>query len=157
MSIDRQLDLGIAYDRTTGIYTPKPDHIIMVPTAGRDWLSANVQRRQHWRTRSAGIKKWREAAGLAARESGTPTLGPSHVIAELYVVVRRTHRLDPANWAPTAKACIDGAVDAGIWPDDSSEWVTGPDMRLCFRRAETPADEALRLLIWGARRPAATP
>ena len=41
----------------------------------------------------------------------------------------------PANGYPTIKALIDGMTDAGVWPDDDSEHVIGPDMR---RATETP-------------------
>jgi hypothetical protein len=33
------------------------------------------------------------------------------------------------NYYPTAKAILDGLVDAGVLPDDNDDHVTGPDMR----------------------------
>lgn len=38
-------------------------------------------------------------------------------------------RLDPTNYMATAKAIVDGFVDAGLFSDDNSEVVVGPDMR----------------------------
>lgn len=38
-------------------------------------------------------------------------------------------RRDPGNWYPTAKAIVDGLVDAGILIDDDHTKVVGPDMR----------------------------
>lgn len=35
-------------------------------------------------------------------------------------------RRDPANWHPSAKAWTDGLKDAGVFPDDSDEYVQGP-------------------------------
>lgn len=35
----------------------------------------------------------------------------------------RTRRFDPHNWAPSVKAAIDGAVLAGLLPDDSSKYL----------------------------------
>ena len=37
---------------------------------------------------------------------------------------------DPANWADSGKPAIDGLVDAGVFVDDSSKYVVGPDYRL---------------------------
>jgi hypothetical protein len=125
-------------------YEAPPDHTITIPAS--PWLSAN--QRQHWTVRADLTAAWRQAAGWAAKASGTPALGLSRVVAELHMVPRRRVRIDPANYAPTAKACVDGLVDAGIWPDDSSGWVVGPDMRL-GPPVKTAADEVLRLLIWG--------
>lgn len=42
----------------------------------------------------------------------------------------------PGTSTPTAKAIVDGLVDAGVIPDDSNEWVTGPDMRAGEKRPE---------------------
>jgi hypothetical protein len=39
-------------------------------------------------------------------------------------------RRDPANWAPTAKAVIDGLVDAKVFTDDDHKHLIGPDMRI---------------------------
>lgn len=131
-----------------------PDHTIRVPVIWRQvgrrhipgWMSAN--QRTHWAVRANLTAAWREASGWTARDAGIPALGPSRVVAELWMVPRRRTRIDPANYAPTAKAVVDGLVDAGIWPDDSSGWVTGPDMRL-GQAVKSSADEALVILIWG--------
>lgn len=37
---------------------------------------------------------------------------------------------DPGNWAPSAKAVIDGFVDAGVLPDDNHKNLLGPDPRM---------------------------
>lgn len=39
-------------------------------------------------------------------------------------------RRDAHNLMPTFKALIDGAVDAGVLPDDSDDYLTGPDLRV---------------------------
>ena len=38
-------------------------------------------------------------------------------------VAAHLERSDPSNWTPTTKACVDGLVDAGVWPDDDQKWV----------------------------------
>lgn len=59
----------------------------------------------------AGIKTW--------ETRGNP---PSRVTVTLPVSGNR--KRDPHNWTPTVKAIVDGLVDAGVWPDDNSDWVT---------------------------------
>lgn len=126
---------------------PEPDYMLDVPRRGVGWISAN--NRLHWSAEADRIATWRQVAGWAAKAAKLPALGPSRVVAELVMHPRRTARLDPGNYAPTAKAVVDGLLDARIWPDDNHAWVLGPDMRLSTERAATMQTEALRLLIWG--------
>jgi len=44
------------------------------------------------------------------------------VIVEL--PFKRAGRRDPSNYLPPVKAIVDGLVDAGLWPDDTGEFVT---------------------------------
>ncbi len=120
----------------------EPDYTIAVPRP-HEWLSANARR--HWRVKADIVKAWRDMALIVGRKSGVPALGPSRVIAELHMTPRRRSRIDPANYQDTAKPVIDGLVDAGIWPDDSADWVTGPDMRL----GPPSQSEWLVIQIWG--------
>lgn len=34
------------------------------------------------------------------------------------------YRRDPHNFFVTVKHVVDGLVDAGVWPDDTPDWVT---------------------------------
>lgn len=128
----------------------EPDYTIRVPAVWHNnrpgWMSAN--QRLHWAVRANLTAAWRKATGWTAVAAKVPALGQSRVVAELEMVSRRRTRIDPANYAPTAKAAVDGLVDAGIWPDDSSGWVIGPDMRL-GQAVKQPGDEALVLLLYG--------
>lgn len=88
------------------------------------WLNSND--RLHRMQEMKLTKAWREkaaevAAGLAAL---TP---PVRITA--YVWKKRGGRYDPGNLYPTAKACVDGLVDAGLLTDDDHTRVIGPDMR----------------------------
>jgi hypothetical protein len=56
--------------------------------------------------------------------------GLAKVQVTCYVVIAGKRRLDPANYAPAAKAVVDGLVAEGIIPDDDWKHVTGPDMRV---------------------------
>ncbi len=87
--------------------------------------------RDHWRAKAKLTKAWRAAAlravdhlhpGASPSNLSGQRLGPSTVSIELPVRDRR--RRDPHNYYPTVKAIVDGLVDAGVWPDDTPEWIT---------------------------------
>ena len=82
----------------------------------------NLNDRLHWAARSRAAREWRTAAFYGAKRAGVSGLGYSSVSVELPVRDRRTR--DPHNFVSTVKPLVDGLVDAGVWPDDSSEWVT---------------------------------
>lgn len=119
---------------------------IVIPRPA-DWMNKNKRRKTHWSVDAQQTASWRTAAAWAAKAAKVPALGPSRVIGQLLMTPRRRSRIDPSNYSLTAAAAVDGLVDAGIWPDDSSDWVTGPDMRL----GPPVTDEALVLHIWGQR------
>lgn len=109
--------------------------------SGKEWLTAN--QRVHWRVRAKRTRIWRDYAHLLAKSQRIPRLEKAHVVAELRFSDRR--RRDPANWAPTAKALVDGLVDAGVFDDDDHTRVTGPDMRI--GPVVSPAWRGIRLVI----------
>lgn len=89
-----------------------------------DLLLAND--RPHWSRRARLTRIWRTTTALHAHR----TLGlgrakraqpPSYVRVTFPVTVNR--RRDADGPAPTTKAIVDGLVDAGLWPDDTPEWV----------------------------------
>lgn len=90
------------------------------------WLNAN--QRIDRRRVSPLTKEWRNAAHLYARAGKLPQLGKAHITATLRFRDRR--RRDPHNYYPTLKACIDGLIDYGLLPDDSHEYLVGPDVRI---------------------------
>lgn len=99
--------------------------------------------REHWRTHAGRVKTWRFWAKIVGRSYSLPRLnrrGPSIVTVELPVMDSR--RRDPHNYHPTIKAIIDGLVDAGLWPDDTPQWVSVAEPRLIVRR-----DRLVRILI----------
>lgn len=91
-------------------------------------LLLNANDRLHWRVRRDRTAAIRTAAWALAKQMKIPLLARAYIVAEYCPTDRR--RRDPANWAPTAKAAVDGLVDAGVLPDDSAEYLDGPDMRL---------------------------
>lgn len=141
-------EIVISYNIWSGRYDPAPDYTLTIPTP-TDWISSN--KRIHWRVKADLTAVWLAAAGWYAKAAKIPPLGPSRVVAELHMHAKRRIRIDPGNYSDTAKPCLDAMVKVGkVWPDDSSKWVTGPDMRL--GPPVLRDREALVLLIWGAAR-----
>ncbi len=64
----------------------------------------------------------------AALATGILPMSRAHCYCYLSFGDKR--RRDPGNWYPTAKAAIDGFIDAGILPDDDHLHLLGPDMRI---------------------------
>ena len=85
-----------------------------------------MNQRMHWAQKAKATKAWREASYIAAWKfdgSWRPPQLPRSIV-QLDIPVRSTKvRRDPHNWYPTVKAVIDGLVDAGLWPDDNSDYV----------------------------------
>jgi Holliday junction resolvase RusA-like endonuclease len=86
----------------------------------------NANQRLHHHAKAKLTKAWRDAARLGYRGIGGP-----HNKAHITCAIRfpTNHRRDVGNYYPTAKAILDGLVDAGVLPDDNDDHVTGPDMR----------------------------
>lgn len=106
--------------------TAPPYYYLEILAGGLGWLSANQT--MHWAPRAQRVRGWRLAAYQEAKKAGIPRIEYARVICELHFTDRRIR--DPANWAPTAKACVDGLVDAGVFDNDDSTRVIGPDMRM---------------------------
>lgn len=87
----------------------------------------NSNHRLHHHVKAKRTAAWRARAQVAAIQAGKPKLPRAHIKATVSITSRRAY--DAGNWYPTAKACLDGIVSAGCLPDDSNEYVTGPDMR----------------------------
>ncbi len=81
--------------------------------------------RYHWAQRANLVRAWRTAAYMAA--CGTfgyqRPASTTPMFVRVTFPVRDNRRRDSDNPAITVKACVDGMVDAGVWPDDSPDWV----------------------------------
>lgn len=98
---------------------------VTIPVHLRDEaLTAN--RRVHWRVRHTRTKALRTKS--AALHRGVPQMDRAHLTVTVTWPDRR--RRDAENLAPTLKALIDGAVDAGVLPDDNDRHRVGPDWRV---------------------------
>lgn len=89
------------------------------------WLNAN-DHNMHPIARAKLTALWRENACKTA--AGTPAFTePVHITCHIWKP--RNNRYDTGNLYPTAKACVDGFVEAGVMADDDWKHVIGPDMR----------------------------
>jgi hypothetical protein len=97
--------------------------IIEPPSA---FINANV--RLHHHAKAKLTAKWRREAN---RQTWVQVGGVQFNHAHVTVGIRfpTNHRRDVGNYYPTAKAILDGLVDAGLLEDDDDTRVTGPDMR----------------------------
>lgn len=84
--------------------------------------SINMERTKHWSWRSKRVKAWRLRTFYEARVSGLGPMPPS--IVEVSLPFDRAARRDRSNYLPAVKAIVDGLVDAGLWPDDTPEYVS---------------------------------
>ncbi len=108
----------------------------VLPVAVDTRMTAND--RLHWRRRAELTARWRRCGWVYAKQARIPALTRAHILIEWLPPDRR--RRDPANAAPMGKALVDGIVDAGVLPDDSAQFLDGPDYRL-----GPPADQVWRV------------
>lgn len=101
--------------------------IILAPPC--DFINAN--QRLHHHAKAKLTKAWREATFDEWQARGCLLNCCAFDRAHVTVTIRfpTNHRRDVGNYYPTAKAIVDGLVDAGVLPDDNDEHLTGPDMR----------------------------
>ena len=94
-----------------------------------EWLSSN--QRLHWAAKSKRVKWLRSEAFEFAAYLLDPGIKPrAHPVKiTAHIGYPSSGKADPNNAAPTTKALIDGLVEAGMFVDDSHEWVLGPDHR----------------------------
>jgi Holliday junction resolvase RusA-like endonuclease len=60
---------------------------------------------------------------VATRELSIGVQPPSHIEVEL-PFDRSSSNRDPSNFFPAVKAIVDGLVDAGLWADDTADYVS---------------------------------
>jgi crossover junction endodeoxyribonuclease RusA len=82
----------------------------------------SLNSRMHWATKARITREIRHATTWAASDLKIPAC--ERIAVELHYVPRDRRRRDEDNLFLTLKAAIDGIRDAGVVPDDSSEYVT---------------------------------
>lgn len=116
--------------------------MLRIPAPG-DWLVENGGR-GHPKARNRLVQAWKDATIVWARFHKIKPVEayPVRIIARVTLATKPS-RWDPTNWAPSAKAAVDGLVKAGVLTDDNWRMVYGPDMR----RAGEGADKAQLTLV----------
>lgn len=94
----------------------------------------NAERRMNMHSRGKITKQWRTDFALLAKYEKIPRLVWAKIIVTPYQ--SRGKLQDVAACSPAAKAAIDGLVDAGVLPDDSSRYVTSIEFKVPQRGAD---------------------
>jgi crossover junction endodeoxyribonuclease RusA len=84
-------------------------------------LTTNRERSGHWHTRADIVRQTRESAYWLAKQMWIPAM--EKVIVEFYPHQAKGRLADAGAHLPSAKAALDGIVDAGVLPDDSPKYV----------------------------------
>lgn len=91
------------------------------------YQTLSMNDRQHHKLRAPKVAYVRQTARMTAIASGRPWFDKASVLVVVKFPDRR--RRDPNNYHAMTKPIIDGFVDAGVFEDDSSDFVLGPDIR----------------------------
>lgn len=92
-----------------------------------DDQTLSMNDRQHYKVRGPKVAYVRNTARMMAITSGRPWFDKAWVLVVVKFPDRRVR--DPNNYHAMTKPIIDGFVDAGVFEDDSSDFVLGPDIR----------------------------
>ena len=95
-------------------------------------LLLTSNQRQHWAPKAKATRELRRIAYWQGRAHLDQRVTSYPVRCVVTIDYRDRRRRDAANLAPTIKAILDGLVDAGILPDDSTEYLTGADPRIGY-------------------------
>lgn len=100
---------------------------LIVDVSPAHWVTENGPHGSHWALNRKG-RALKELGYLRCLNGARGVhMTKAHVTA--YVQYPSNNRADPTNAGPTAKPIIDGFTLAGLWPDDDSAHVLGPDFR----------------------------
>jgi crossover junction endodeoxyribonuclease RusA len=117
-------------------------HSITLRFEQRPWTANWARGKGHWVEVARRTAEWRTAWCALGHAHVGRQLRASRVVVTPYLPNRRGQQ-DTGGCFPAAKAAIDGLVDAGVWPDDTAEWVT----ELTFRPPVYGMGEALEIEI----------
>lgn len=107
-------------------------------------MTVNAERKGNRWGRADHVREWREAFAWIARQQRVPKMRWVRVTVQPYQ--KRGKLQDVAACLPSAKAAIDGIVDAGVLPDDSGEYVRMVTFLPCVR-----GEDQLVIMLQGER------
>jgi hypothetical protein len=106
-------------------------------------LTLNRERAEHWRAHRESTREWRDVFRMLARNRQIPRL--EAIVVEVVVVKPNRRGIpDLGGVIPSAKAAIDGLVDAGVLVNDTDVYVRA--LTFLPHRIE-PGAQALELTI----------
>lgn len=105
---------------------------VAIPAA----LLLNANQRYGWHQKARYTKQIRTITWARAHAHRSRAMPAADCTVHIYWHDKR--RRDEHNYYPTLKAAIDGVVDAGLIPDDSTKYLTGPDIRVGEGLSATP-------------------
>jgi hypothetical protein len=92
-----------------------------------EWMTSNDHKGGYGRRKRLTEEMLTDARWVI-KAARMPRLERARIVAA-YCPAKH-QRLDPGNWYPSAKPYVDALVAEGVLPDDDTEHVIGPDMRL---------------------------
>ena len=104
-----------------------PDMVTLAVDLHAKTQALNANAMPHWREQADRVKTLRALAYFKFKGPQPLLTGRVRCIATVTFPDARVR--DPGNWAPTFKPLIDGLVDRGVLPDDSWQYMDGPDPR----------------------------
>lgn len=108
---------------------------------GKRPISLNQERSAHFAVRVRDTKWWREGFADAAKAAGIPKLEACEIIVQPVLENRRWQ--DTGACFPSAKAAIDGLIDAGVIEDDTPDIVP----TIAFKRPILGERPGLKLTV----------
>ena len=108
---------------------------------GKRPISLNQERSAHFAVRVRDTKWWREGFADAAKAAGIPKLEACEIIVQPVLENRRWQ--DTGACFPSAKAAIDGLIDAGVIEDDTPDIVP----TIAFKRPILGEQPGLKLTV----------
>ena len=114
------------------------EYTLVIPWA-RPPLTSNDQRRASWHKVRAAKLEVESMIYWLCKQQKVPELAPSTISVVWFAPNRRTRDNDAL--APFLKAAKDGLVKAGVFVDDSSEWITDDHMAINTTQPTKPRIE----------------
>jgi hypothetical protein len=93
------------------------------------WLAPvlSLNKRMHWSVRSRLTAGRRQDAGWCAKAAKLQPVRGSVMVVTMHWRPNVRRRRDSVNLQGDLKAAVDGLIDAGAAPDDSTEYVSTPE------------------------------
>jgi hypothetical protein len=117
--------------------TSENTQVIRWTIEGLKPVSINEVAGGHWMKRHRLLTPWKSVAMDAALLFAPLDCRNKLTTVRVSIPFKTNRRRDPHNYTGTVvKSIVDGFVLAGVWPDDTAEWVTVLDPELRIDKSE---------------------